>query len=61
MQGYKNAIVKFNSGRGALLCNYCNKIIIAGNVHVDTYHRCSTCQQELDSCVENVSHGFGEN
>ena len=37
---YKYAIVKFNSGVGALLCNNCSEIIAYGFDHEDKRHYC---------------------
>lgn len=42
---YKNAIVKFNDGVGALLCNTCNVIIAYGFVHKDKKHLCEKCKK----------------
>lgn len=41
----KIAIVKFNNGRGALLCNTCLTIIKYGFDHEDTYHQCTECEE----------------
>lgn len=40
---YKTAIVKFNNGRGALLCNACCHIITEGLEHPDREHICIGC------------------
>lgn len=45
---YKVAQVKFNSGRGALLCDECNVIIAYGFEHEDRKHYCSTCMSGKD-------------
>ncbi len=37
---YRQAIVKWNGGRGALLCNRCGVIIATGFEHADTEHYC---------------------
>ncbi len=37
---YRNAIVKFNNGYGALLCNKCSKILKRGFGHPDVEHYC---------------------
>lgn len=43
----KLAILKFNNGNGALLCNHCRKIIAYGFAHEDKHHFCdSTCRNE---------------
>jgi hypothetical protein len=39
----KHAIVKYNNGNGALLCNECHAIIAYGFDHVDTVHYCDKC------------------
>ena len=38
--GYTRAIVKFNNGNGALLCNRCRKILAEGFRHTDLEHYC---------------------
>lgn len=43
---YKKAEVKFNNGRGALLCNTCYTIIAYGFDHEDKYHECKDCAQK---------------
>lgn len=40
---YEFAVVKFNGGSGALLCNKCNVIIAHGLDHEDKYHYCDKC------------------
>ena len=44
---YKNkyAIVKFNNGNGALLCNKCSVIIATGLKHEDKVHLCKKCKE----------------
>lgn len=37
------AIVKFNGGRGALLCNGCHTILDTGFNHQDQEHFCEHC------------------
>jgi len=44
---YKHAIVKFNNGNGALLCNTCRVIMEYGFDHEDTEHRCGQCLAKL--------------
>lgn len=44
MKEYKHAIVKFNGGAGALLCNGCKVIIDYGFKHKDVEHYCSKCE-----------------
>jgi hypothetical protein len=42
---YKRAVVKFNGGRGALLCNRCRIIVATGNgTHDDVEHYCVECK-----------------
>ena len=40
---YKVAQVKFNGGRGALLCDGCDVIIAYGFEHEDRKHYCPMC------------------
>ena len=40
---YKVAQVKFNGGRGALLCDGCSVIIAYGFEHEDRKHYCPVC------------------
>ena len=44
MKVYKRAIVKFNNGNGALLCNRCGIIMAIGFEHEDVEHLCDNCQ-----------------
>ena len=46
---FKRAIVKFNGGRGALLCNGCGIIIATGPVHVDCEYFCVECSQDIEA------------
>jgi hypothetical protein len=43
---YKRAIVKWNGGRGALLCNRCLVIIREGTEHKDVEHYCDFCREK---------------
>ena len=43
---YKVAQVKFNNGRGALLCDGCSVIIAYGFEHEDKKHYCFRCRSE---------------
>jgi formamidopyrimidine-DNA glycosylase len=52
MSKYKHAIVKFNGGRGALLCNQCSVIIDYGFKHKDVEHYCENCQKLLRELPE---------
>jgi hypothetical protein len=56
IQNYRNAIVKWNGGRGALLCNRCRTIISEGFEHADVEHVCNDC-----SVVSGASHFRQEN
>ena len=53
---YKLAEVKFNNGRGTVLCNVCS-IMLADScdVHnqIDSYHVCEDCYKEMNA--ENFS------
>jgi len=40
---YTKAIVKFDNGNGALLCNGCSIIIARGFEHQDREHYCTMC------------------
>lgn len=40
---YEHAIVKFNNGYGALLCNKCRVILKTGTKHEDKVHLCERC------------------
>jgi len=42
----KHAIVKFNNGNGALLCNSCNTIVAYGYDHEDKIHLCKECKMK---------------
>lgn len=39
------AIVKYNNGNGALLCNLCHAIIAHGFDHVDRKYVCADCKK----------------
>lgn len=43
MKKYQHAVVKFNSGTGALLCNGCSIILAYGFRHRDVEHYCKDC------------------
>lgn len=43
-QRYARAVVKFNGGNGALLCNRCGRIIAYGFEHEDVEHVCDDCR-----------------
>jgi hypothetical protein len=42
---FRRAIVKFNDGNGALLCNRCHTIIANGIRHKDVEHYCDECEK----------------
>lgn len=42
---YEHARVKFNGGRGALLCNFCGVILKYGFLHEDRVNRCYDCRK----------------
>lgn len=44
MVKFKKAVVKFNGGVGALLCNHCDIIIAHGFAHKDKIHLCESCK-----------------
>ena len=46
---YKRAIVKFNGGRGALLCNRCLTIVATGTEHEDVEDYCAECRSERNA------------
>lgn len=55
MKEYQYAVVKFNGGVGALLCNGCNIIIEYGMNHKDVEHYCHDCdyaEQETNQTQE---------
>lgn len=43
---FKHAIVKWNSGEGALLCTSCNVILATGFLHEDKNHYCKACKEK---------------
>jgi hypothetical protein len=49
---YKVAQVKFNGGRGALLCDGCDVIISYGFQHEDRKHYCEKCME----CEHKYDH-----
>ena len=50
----KKAIVKYNNGNGALLCNGCHAIIAEGFDHVDTYYYCKECKTHLHDLLKKI-------
>ena len=53
MTKYKNAQVKFNGGRGALLCNGCSVILAYGFKHKDLEHYCKDCDKVRNERIYN--------
>lgn len=51
---YKHAIVKFNNGHGALLCNVCHVIIATGFDHEDRVHLCDKCEKKPKDEIEKT-------
>jgi hypothetical protein len=47
----KHAIIKFNNGNGALLCNECHTIIALGTNHIDKEHFCPSC---IDRALDTI-------
>lgn len=47
---YRNAIVKYNNGEGALLCNKCMVVLETGCDHEDKEHTCPGCRSECACC-----------
>ena len=54
MKTYKHAVVKFNSGTGALLCNACSIILAYGFRHKDVEHNCKDCEKESNKNKKTV-------
>jgi hypothetical protein len=54
IKNYRNAIVKWNGGRGALLCNRCRTIIREGFEHTDVEHVCDDCSGGRGGDLERV-------
>lgn len=46
---FRRAVVKFNNGNGALLCNRCRVIIATGSDHQDVEHYCDECGRITDA------------
>ena len=45
------AIIKFNNGNGALLCNKCRVIIATGFDHEDKEHYCKECIKKVNADI----------
>jgi len=52
----ERAIVKYNNGDGALLCNGCRIIISHGYYHEDKEHYCSKCTESWIKRQEEHRH-----
>lgn len=52
---YKIAIVKFNGGNGALICNKCHVIIKLGLDHEDKKHFCDKHKGKHDGASKDGS------
>lgn len=49
---YKIAEVKFNNGRGTVLCNVCNIMLTDAcdtREQIDCYHLCEECYEEMNA------------
>lgn len=56
MSKYKIAEVKFNGGRGTVLCNVCRTMLTDAcdtREQIDCYHLCEECYEEMNA--ENFS------
>jgi len=63
MKRYGRAIVKWNGGNGALLCNHCMLIIDEGLDQNDVEHYCDECKSEgidnwKDALTKKYAHMF---
>lgn len=54
----KHAIVKFNNGNGALLCNSCKTIVAYGFDHEDKVHICKECKMKEVGSVFHDQYEF---
>ena len=50
----KHKIVKYNGGKGALLCNECSVIIATGFSHPDTEHYCTVCKLKIMDAAKEL-------
>ena len=52
---YEKAMVKFNGGAGALLCNSCSIIVSTGKAdYRDIEHYCEDCYNKVNQKVEQL-------
>lgn len=56
----KHAIVKFNNGSGACLCNRCNTILSYGFDHRDVERYCAECYNRLYNFVRYIANDYIE-
>lgn len=54
----KNAIVKFNNGSGALLCNKCRIVIAYGFNHEDIIHHCDFCRTAFPTLNRKIQENI---
>lgn len=47
--------LKFNSGKGALCCPRCRRIIAYGFEHENKQYTCSNCGREVDVARQNTA------
>lgn len=52
----KYAAIKFNGGRGALLCNGCSIVLAEGTKHEDRLHFCEECSNVMASFERELYH-----
>lgn len=52
----KYAVIQFNNGNGALLCNNCNSIIDSGFDHEDKIYMCEDCKRMRVELGESMFH-----
>jgi hypothetical protein len=49
---YTKAVVKFNNGNGACVCNKCHVILSYGFDHNDVERYCETCYNDFVSATD---------
>ena len=53
---YKVADIRYNNGRGALLCNRCGIIVEYGFEHEDKLHFCEECEpHKQEWCLDELA------
>ena len=55
MLSNEHAVVKYNNGNGALLCNECYNIIRLGFGHADKEHFCQPCIDNALDVIEKYA------